>query len=91
MTAFPQHRVPHLRDGFIVAKVGIVRSTTAPANLHSAHTAKVEVSLLMPASPRTRVPHLRDGFIVAKVGIVRSTTAPANLPSTETSNVEVES
>ena len=25
--------VPHLRDGFIVAKVGIVRSTTAPAHL----------------------------------------------------------
>jgi hypothetical protein len=29
MTAFPQSRVPHLRDSFIVAKVGIVRSTTA--------------------------------------------------------------
>jgi hypothetical protein len=25
----PQIRVPHLRDGFIVDKVGIVRSTTA--------------------------------------------------------------
>jgi hypothetical protein len=43
MPAFPQHRVPHLRDGFIVAKVGIVRSTTAPAHLSDAETSKVEV------------------------------------------------
>jgi hypothetical protein len=29
MIAFPQLRVPHLRDSPIVAKVGIVRSATA--------------------------------------------------------------
>jgi len=29
----PQPWVPHLHDGFIVVKVGIVRSTTAPAHL----------------------------------------------------------
>jgi hypothetical protein len=34
--------VPHLRDGFIVDKVGIVRRTTAPA--HDAGTSKVEVA-----------------------------------------------
>jgi hypothetical protein len=33
MTIVPKPWVPHLRDGFIVAKVGIVRSTTAPAHL----------------------------------------------------------
>jgi hypothetical protein len=43
MTAFPRTRVPHLRDGFIVAKAGIVRSTTAPAHLHPAETSNVEV------------------------------------------------
>jgi hypothetical protein len=49
----PQPWVPHLRDGFIVAKpgsppacgrggtVGIVRSTTAPAHLHQAKKAEV--------------------------------------------------
>ena len=30
MTALPPPRVPHVRDGFIVANVGLVRSTTAP-------------------------------------------------------------
>jgi hypothetical protein len=34
MTDQPQLRVPHLRDGCIVAKVGLVQSTTAPARLH---------------------------------------------------------
>jgi hypothetical protein len=29
----PKLRVPHLHDGFIVVKVGIVRNTTAPAHL----------------------------------------------------------
>jgi hypothetical protein len=55
MTASPQLRVPHLRDGFIVAKpgsppacwwggtVGIVRSTTTPARLHPPETSNVEV------------------------------------------------
>jgi hypothetical protein len=38
-----QHWVPHLRDSFIVAKVGIVRSTTAPAHLSPAATSKVEM------------------------------------------------
>jgi hypothetical protein len=33
--------VPHLRDGFIVVKVGIVRSTTAPAHLTQAKKAEV--------------------------------------------------
>ena len=32
----PKNRVPHLRDGFIVAKVGIAHSATAPANLSPA-------------------------------------------------------
>jgi hypothetical protein len=41
--AFPPHWVPHLRDGFIVAKVGIVRSTTAPAHPNDAKTSKAEV------------------------------------------------
>jgi len=35
----PKPWVPHLRDGFIVAKLGIVRSTTAPA-----HIARTPVS-----------------------------------------------
>jgi hypothetical protein len=43
MIAPPQLRVPHVRDGFIVANVGIVRSTTAPAHLHDAARSKVEV------------------------------------------------
>jgi hypothetical protein len=64
----PQLWVPHLRDGFIVAKVGIVHS------LRDSFT-----STKMPASPQPWMPHLRDGFIVDKVGIVRSTTAPAHL------------
>jgi hypothetical protein len=54
MTEFPQHRVPHLRDGCIVAKpgsppacwwggtVGIERSETA-LNLDPAEISKVEV------------------------------------------------
>jgi hypothetical protein len=42
MTALPQHWVPHLRDGLIVAKLGIVRSTTAVAYLHAAETSNVE-------------------------------------------------
>jgi hypothetical protein len=54
MTEFPQHRVPHLRDGCIVAKpgsppacwwggtVGIERSETA-LNLDPAETSKGEV------------------------------------------------
>jgi hypothetical protein len=40
MTAFPQRWVPHLRDGCIVAKVGIVQSTTAPAHLHAVEAFK---------------------------------------------------
>ena len=43
MPALPQLRVPHLRDSLIVAKVGIVRSTTAPAHHHGAEIPKVEV------------------------------------------------
>jgi hypothetical protein len=44
MTALPQHRVPHLRDSYIVAKVAFVRSTAAPAHLHAAKTSNVEVN-----------------------------------------------
>jgi hypothetical protein len=47
MTAPPQpgvqHRVPHVRDGFIVANVGIGTFAEAPAHLHAAKTSKVEV------------------------------------------------
>ena len=43
MTASPPLRVPHLRDCFIVANVGLVRSTTAPAHLHEAATSNIEV------------------------------------------------
>ena len=42
MSIPPQHRVPHLRDGFIVAKVGIERSETV-VPLRTAETSKVEV------------------------------------------------
>ncbi len=35
-------RVPHLRDGLIVAKVGIVRSATAPAHLHITRKSEVQ-------------------------------------------------
>jgi hypothetical protein len=42
MTPQPQLWVPHLRDGFIVAKVGLVRSTTAPAHLHRNAKAEAE-------------------------------------------------
>jgi hypothetical protein len=43
MTEFPQHRVPHVRDSFIVANVDIVRSTTAPA-----HLSEAEISTAAP-------------------------------------------
>jgi hypothetical protein len=43
MIAPPQLRVPHVRDGFIVANVGLVQSTTAPARLHRAEPSKVEL------------------------------------------------
>ena len=56
MTAPPQHRVPHVRDGFIVANVGLGtcgnreyarreghRGVEAPASLHPTATFKVEV------------------------------------------------
>jgi hypothetical protein len=42
MPAQPKPRVPHLRDGLIVAKPRIVRSTTAPA--HDAGISKAEVA-----------------------------------------------
>ena len=42
MPTSPQLRVPHLRDGLIVAKVGLVRSTTAPANLDTTHALNAE-------------------------------------------------
>jgi hypothetical protein len=44
MPPWPQTWVPHLRDGSIVAKVGIERSETAPAHLHPAQTRKAEVT-----------------------------------------------
>jgi hypothetical protein len=44
MSIPPQHRVPHLRDGFIVAKVGIERSETV-VPLHTAETAKAKVEV----------------------------------------------
>jgi len=40
MTAAAQIRVPHLRDGFIVDKVGIERSETAPAYFDSVTTSE---------------------------------------------------
>ena len=47
MTASPQHRVkhrvPHVRDGFIVANVGLVTFVEAPAHLHPAEASKVKV------------------------------------------------
>jgi hypothetical protein len=57
MTEFPRTRVPHVRDSFIVAKpgsppacwwggkVGIVRSTTAPA-----HLSEAEISTAAPSN-----------------------------------------
>jgi hypothetical protein len=42
MSIPPQNRVPHLRDGLIVAKVGIVRSTNAPAHFHTGEPCKAE-------------------------------------------------
>ena len=41
----PQLRVPHLRDGFIVAKVGIERSETAPAHLDGAGVSNLKVKV----------------------------------------------
>jgi hypothetical protein len=43
MTAPPQPRVPHVRDGFIVANVGIGTLVEAPTDLHPAETSKLEV------------------------------------------------
>jgi hypothetical protein len=40
----PQLWVPHLRDGFIVVKVGIVRSTTAPTHLHPVTIPKAQAA-----------------------------------------------
>ena len=37
-------RVPHVRDGFIVANVGIGTFIEAPAHLHPAETSKAETS-----------------------------------------------
>jgi hypothetical protein len=42
LTTSPLNRVPHLRRSFIASKVGIVRSTTAPAHLHAAEISQVE-------------------------------------------------
>ena len=46
MTAFPQHQVqhwvPHVRDSFIVANVGIGTFVGAAAHVHPAETPKVE-------------------------------------------------
>jgi hypothetical protein len=43
MTGSAQNRVPHLRDGIIVAKLSIERSETAPAHLHTTNTSNAEV------------------------------------------------
>ena len=43
MTALPPLRVLHVRDGFIVANVGLLRSETAPAHFHEAATSNIEV------------------------------------------------
>jgi hypothetical protein len=43
MTESPQNRVSHLRDGFIVARVGIEQSETVSAPSHLAQRSKVEV------------------------------------------------
>jgi len=60
--------VPHLRDGFIVAKVGIARkrdrSLPKCRDLGGWPTSAWRVAHIW-------VPHLRDGLIVAKVGIAR--------------------
>jgi hypothetical protein len=87
MTASPQTRVPHLRDSFIVAKVGIVRSTTAPAHLYGAETSKSRDGR-MTASPQRRVPYplqsYRKGWVIE-----RSETA-VPLHTAEISKVEVD-
>jgi hypothetical protein len=90
MTASPQHRVkhrvPHVRDGFIVANVGIVRSATAPAHLCGAETSKSRDGR-MTASTQRRVPHPfrfhRKGWVIE-----RSETA-VDPYTAETSKVEV--
>jgi hypothetical protein len=88
MPALSPYRVPHLRDSFIVAKVGIVRSTTAPAHLSDAETSKAKGGILMSAPPQSRVPHpLRPhhkGWVIE-----RSETA-VHLHRAETSKVEVD-
>jgi hypothetical protein len=43
MIAPPQHRVPHVRDSFIVANVGIGTFVATAVNLGPAATPKVEV------------------------------------------------
>jgi hypothetical protein len=97
----PQARVPHLRDSFLVAKVGIVRSTTAPANSHPTETSKNQSGLLLSAPQQHRVPHplqshRKPGSPPAlPVGwkgrvIEQSETAVACLNPTEASKVEVE-
>jgi hypothetical protein len=45
MNPSPLLRVPHLRDGFIVAKVVIERSETAPAHLDGAGVSNLKVKV----------------------------------------------
>jgi hypothetical protein len=51
----PPQRVTHLHDGFIVAKVGIVQSTTAPAHIYITGRAKPQPT--SSTQPQIRVPH----------------------------------
>ncbi len=76
--------MPHLRDGSIVAKVGL-RAQHEPSSLNP------ETNLRVPhpsqsyrdgwdveSQTGSRVPHLRDGSIVAKVGL-RAQHEPSSL------------
>ena len=53
--AFPQERVPHLRDGVIVAKVGIERSETAltPPKNKNAPPRRKSIATKMGVSQQT--------------------------------------
>ncbi len=88
MIAPPQPRVPHVRDGFIVANVGIGTFVEAPAHLHPADTSNVEMENTNVRPSTTPVPHplqpYRKGW-----GIERSETA-LDLHPADISKVEVD-
>ena len=63
-----ENRVPHLRDGSIVAKVGEAAQIPPESQTPQLRPTQLTNPDTPYHAPQNRVPHLRDGSIVAKVG-----------------------